>query len=229
VITLSAYTILHLGQALAKDMTTLLVTRFLAGFFAVSPLTNANGVIVDLWDPVSRGAATSLFTVCVFLGPVMGPIVGGYVSQSHLGWRWVFWVMMIFAGFCSLLALVALPETYPPVLLANKAKRLRKADPVANKNLYAELDKQDWSVMGVLRRTLLRPFHMLALEPILVLVTIYLSIVYGLLYARTYRFFLYPIHRSNLGRQFSRPSPSFSRSSAASPPRKSASSSSALA
>ena len=59
-----------------------------------------------------------------------------------------------------------------------------KEDPVGSKDLYAEHEKQDWSVSAVIHRTIFRPFHMLALEPILVLVTIYLSIVYGLLFGR---------------------------------------------
>ena len=37
--------------------------------------------------------------------------------MSFLGWRWVFWIMMIFAGTCTVLALILLPETYAPVLL----------------------------------------------------------------------------------------------------------------
>ena len=92
--------------------------------------------------------------------------------------------MMIFAGVCTAIMIIFLPETYAPVILQRKKTKLLKEDPVGNKNLYAEHERQDWSIMGVIRRTLFRPFHMLALEPILVLVTIYLSIVYGLLYAR---------------------------------------------
>lgn len=68
-----------------------------------------------------------------------------------------------------------------------QAKRLRKADPNgSSERLYAEHEKQDWSISGVIHRTIYRPFQMLALEPILVLVTIYLSLVYGLIYARTF-------------------------------------------
>ena len=73
---LAMYTIFHIGQACAKNMTTLLVTRFICGFFAVAPLTNSSGVIADMWDPVNRGIATSVFASAVFLGPVLGPIVG---------------------------------------------------------------------------------------------------------------------------------------------------------
>lgn len=64
---------------------------------------------------------------------------------------------------------------------------MKKQDPEKTRDLFAEHDRQDWSIRGVLHRTLYRPFHMLLLEPILVLVTIYLSVVYGVLYACEYR------------------------------------------
>lgn len=180
--TMVAFTLFHLGQALAQNLETLLVTRFFAGFFAVAPMTTCGGIIADIWDPVGRGLSTSMFSACVFLGPVMGPIIASFVSESYLGWRWVFWLMMIFAGACTTVGVIFLPETYAPILLAKKAKQLRKVDPEHNKEIYAEHERQDWSIMGVLNRTLLRPFHMLLMEPILVLVTIYLAVVYGVLY-----------------------------------------------
>ena len=71
------YTLFHLGQALATNIQTLLITRFFAGFFAVAPLTNAGGVIADIFSAEGRGMATSLFAAGVFLGPVLGPIVSG--------------------------------------------------------------------------------------------------------------------------------------------------------
>ncbi|KAJ7757193.1 MFS general substrate transporter [Mycena maculata] len=181
-IAMTAYTILHLGQALAKNIETLLITRFLGGFFAVAPLVNAGGVIADIWSAEKRGLATSLFSASVFLGPVMGPIVAGYIVDSTLSWRWVFWVMMIFAGSCTLVMIVALPETYAPVLLLKKVRARRAADPAGAQHLYAAHERQDWTPRGVLHRTLFRPFQMLAGEPILVLVTFYLSLVYGVMY-----------------------------------------------
>ncbi|KAG6845939.1 hypothetical protein H0H93_015960 [Arthromyces matolae] len=175
-LTMAVYTIFTIGQALAHNIETLLITRFICGFFAVAPLTNGGGLIADIWSAAGRGPATSMFTASVFIGPVIGPIVSGYMIQSGVDWRWVFWVMMIFAGVCTLGVVVAIPETYAPVILLKKAKRLRKADPVANKDVYAEHEKQDWSIRGVIHRTLFRPFHMLVLEPVLVLITIYLSL-----------------------------------------------------
>lgn len=125
--------------------------------------------------------------------------------ESGTGWRWVFWVMMIFSGIMAVLTIFLVPETYAPVILYKKVglrhplpvfvfsltnqtppqvKALRKADPVKNKNLFAAYEKQDWSIGGVINRTLFRPFHMLFVEPTLFLITIYISVVYGVLYAR---------------------------------------------
>ncbi|KAF7332513.1 MFS general substrate transporter [Mycena kentingensis (nom. inval.)] len=182
VLAMSVYTILHLGQALAQNIETLLVTRFLGGFFAVSPLVIAGGVIADVWDAETRGLATSLFAASVFLGPVLGPIVSSYIVESSLSWRWVFWVMMIFAGTSTAVMVVFLPETYAPVLLLKKMKARRKSDPEGSQHLYAAHEKQDWTPKGVMKRTLFRPFQMLAAELILLLVTIYLSLIYGVLY-----------------------------------------------
>ncbi|KAF8637055.1 hypothetical protein AX16_010910 [Volvariella volvacea WC 439] len=185
ILTLSCYTLLHLGQALARNPETLLITRFLAGFFAVAPVTNCTGVIADIWPVAGRGLATNIFTACVFLGSVMGPVISGFIIQSNTGWRWVFWVMMAFAGACTIATAIFLPETYGPIILANKAKRLRiLADNEKQASqIYAEHERRDWSLSGIVHQTLYRPFQMLALEPILVLVTVYLSLVYGLIYA----------------------------------------------
>lgn len=91
---------------------------------------------------------------------------------------------MIYSGVCLLLLLFLIPETYAPVLLQWKARELRRVDPVGNKDVYAEHERGDWSVKGVIRRTLLRPVEMVVREKILVFVTIYLSFVYGVLYSR---------------------------------------------
>jgi len=93
---------------------------------------------------------------------------------------------MIFAGSCTLLGLFFLPETFAPVLLARKARRLRRANPEKNKDLYAESERVSWAPKAVLQRTIFRPFKMLLVEPILLLATIYLSVAYGVIYASTF-------------------------------------------
>ncbi|KAE9406080.1 MFS general substrate transporter [Gymnopus androsaceus JB14] len=183
-LSMAFYTILFLGQALAKNIATVFFFRFLSGIFAVAPLIVSGGILADIWNAQGRGYATSLFGGCVFLGPALGPLVGGFIaSDQSLGWEWIFWVMMFFGGFCTVLIALFLPETYGPVLLTRKARRLRKQDPIRNANVVSDHEKLDSSFHGLVDRTLYRPWKMLASEPILILLTIYMSVVYGILYA----------------------------------------------
>ncbi len=52
------------------------------------------GTIADLLPKEERGAATALFTAEPLLGPAIGPIIGGFVTQA-LGWRWTFYLVLI--------------------------------------------------------------------------------------------------------------------------------------
>ncbi|VDB86995.1 unnamed protein product [Peniophora sp. CBMAI 1063] len=182
IVTMTCYTLFILGQALARNTATLLITRFFSGFFACAPLTNAAGLIADIWDPILRGPATSIFVMMVFLGPVLGPVVGGFIAQETGDFRWVFWVMFIFAAVASTLAIAFVPETYAPRILELRARRLRAEDPVNNQHLYAEAERHGLDITSFMDRTIKRPFVMLAVEPILLLITIYISVLYGILY-----------------------------------------------
>ncbi|KAJ7611271.1 major facilitator superfamily domain-containing protein [Roridomyces roridus] len=183
VFAMSIYTLLYIPQALAPNIQTLLTTRFLCGFFGVAPLVSGGGVLADVWSTDKRGLSMSLWSTSAFLGPVLGPIIAGFIVDStSLNWRWVFWVGMMFAGACTLFTAIFLPETYAPVILLRKVKERRRADPEGSKQLYAAHEKQDWSPWGIMKRTLFRPFIMLSQELILVLVTIYICLIYGVMY-----------------------------------------------
>lgn len=71
-----------------------------------------SALISDIWDASTRGKAMALFTVAPFAGPALGPIVGGYISTSGVDWRWLFWVLTLFAGVCLIGIVLFLPETY---------------------------------------------------------------------------------------------------------------------
>ncbi|KAI9617249.1 hypothetical protein H4Q26_013115 [Puccinia striiformis f. sp. tritici PST-130] len=72
------------------------------------------------------------------------------------------------------------PQTYSPILLSRKAKKIRKE--TGDLKFYSAHEKADYSFKAVVRRTIFRPFEMIFTEPILMFVTIYLALVYGLLY-----------------------------------------------
>lgn len=58
----------------APTMPALVVLRFFAGAFGSSPLTNAGGVIADMFNATERGSATGIFAMAPFLGPALGKL-----------------------------------------------------------------------------------------------------------------------------------------------------------
>lgn len=82
------------GTATAKDLQTVLITRFFTGFFGSAPVTNTGGVLGDIWRPEQRGAAMVGYAMAVAGGPLLGPIAGSAIAQSYLGWRWTEYVCL---------------------------------------------------------------------------------------------------------------------------------------
>lgn len=72
----------------------LLFFRFLSGFTGVATITIGSGTIADLMPRDKRGKAVSIWSVGTILGPTIGPIIGGAVTETA-GWRWVFWAVSI--------------------------------------------------------------------------------------------------------------------------------------
>jgi Arabinose efflux permease len=190
--------ILSFGTAVAKDLQTIMLTRFFAGFFGSAPVTNTGGVLSDIWTPEQRGAAIVGYAMAVVGGPVLGPIVGGAISQSYLGWRWTEYVSLLHHPFYNLestltgeqltgimmmfflaLDLVFIDESYPPVLLVYKARRLRFT--TGNWALHARHEEWDVTFKELGNKYLIRPFQLLV-TPICFLVALYASFVYGILY-----------------------------------------------
>jgi multidrug resistance protein len=125
IITYAALTAFNAGAAGSQNIWTLIILRFFAGSFGASPLTNAAGVIADLFQPSERGVGITIFTGAAFLGPTLGPMIGGFVGEN-VGWRWVEGVMTIFTGVIWIVICFFLPETYSPVLLHKRAKELSR-------------------------------------------------------------------------------------------------------
>lgn len=180
IITLTIYMIFIMASGLAKNIQQQLVFRFLAGFFGSTPLTCAGGSISDLWTPMERVFAFPMFANAAFLGPVMGPVLGGFIAQSTIvSWRWVEWTTLIMSGLVLGLVVLFQPETYAPVLLAWKAQHLRSV--TGDPRFVAEMEIRGDSFLKRLGVALYRPF-LLAVEPIVFLVTLYLTVIYIVLF-----------------------------------------------
>lgn len=164
--------------ALSTSMNMLIGFRFLAGCLGVAPLTNGGGTIADLMAPAKRGGAMAIWAIGPLLGPVIGPVCGGFLSEAE-GWRWIFWVLSIAVGVNLIVALIFMRETYGPTILNRKVKRLQKE--TGNMALRSKLDlgltpKQLWL------RAIVRPTKLLFLSPICAAMSVYMAVVYALLY-----------------------------------------------
>lgn len=179
-VTYAALTAFNAGSAGAQNAWTLLILRFFAGAFGSSPLTNAGGVIADMFPASQRGLAMALFAAAPFLGPVLGPVIGGFLGMTE-GWRWVMGFLAIFSGVLWILATLMVPETYAPVLLR---KRAAKLSAMTGKHYISLTDHKRGKVtLGTaLKTALLRPWILLFKEPIVLLLSIYMAIIYGTLY-----------------------------------------------
>ncbi|WPG97846.1 Hypothetical protein R9X50_00062800 [Acrodontium crateriforme] len=168
------------GGGAAKDIQTISICRFFQGFFGSAPITNTGGVLGDIWSAEDRGAAIVGYALAVVGGPTLGPIIGGAICDSYLGWRWTQYITGIFQMFVLLLDVLILDESYPAALLVDKARRLRFE--TGNWALHARHEEWDVSFKEIANKYLIRPFALLA-TPICAAVALYASFCYGILYA----------------------------------------------
>lgn len=179
-VTFGVFTIFTMACALAPNWPALLVFRFFTGAVASSPIAIVAGQLADLYnEPVARGRAFAWFMAMTVFGPLLAPIISGFCSTS-IGWRWTFWVGLIYAGFSFCIVVWLVPETYSPVLLARRAKKLRKDTGKQNVFAASELERRD--IMTVLTRVLTRPVRMLISELIVTSTCMYLALVYSIFY-----------------------------------------------
>ncbi|CZR69647.1 related to fluconazole resistance protein (FLU1) [Phialocephala subalpina] len=177
--TFFTFTIFTMACALAPNFPALLVFRVFTGVSASSPISVIGGVYADIYnDPVTRGRAMAVFMGGTCIGPLIAPLISGFVAPS-LGWRWVFWIGLIVAG-ASWIPMLFLPETFGPTLLAKRAAKLRKT--TGNPNIFAPFDLEKKGFKQLATVTLTRPLRMLFFELIVLATCLYLSLAYGIFY-----------------------------------------------
>lgn len=178
--TFGLFTIFNAGVCGSQNMWTVIILRFFAGSFGSSPLTNAGGVIADMFPARERGIATAIFAAAPFLGPAMGPVIGGFLAQAA-GWRWLSGLLTAFSGLVLLIGVGLAPETYGPVLLRKRANRLSQITGKVYKS-RADAEEGTTSAGEAFTTALSRPWVLLFREPIVFILSLYMAIIYGTLY-----------------------------------------------
>ncbi|KAJ9668644.1 hypothetical protein H2201_001286 [Coniosporium apollinis] len=199
VIAMFGFSIFSIGVAVGKDIQTVLLCRFFSGFFGACPLTVVAAVFSDMFDNRTRGIAITLFSMTVFSGPLLAPFIGGFIVMSDLGWRWTEYIVAIMGFLAFGLDAVFLRETYPPIILVEKAAELRRR--TKNWGIHAKQEEIEIDFRELLEKNLSRPLRLLFTEPIVFLLSVYMAFIYGLLYLflTAYPIVFQGIHGMNLG------------------------------
>jgi MFS family permease len=173
------YFFFNLGCGLAQSKAQMIIFRFLSGLGGSAPLALGGGVLSDLFAPEQRGKAISVYSLAPLLGPALGPIAGGFITENTT-WRWVFYATTITDGLIQAFGLFFLQETYPPVLLERKKEKLIKE--TGNTALFTEWDNPNRTIIQSLKTALARPFRLLATQIIIQILAIYMAYLYGIMY-----------------------------------------------
>ncbi|KAF4556403.1 Multidrug transporter QDR2-like protein [Elsinoe fawcettii] len=104
------YIAANIGLALCPNYAALLVLRCLQSSGSSTLIALGSGVVADIADSSERGVWMGLNTAGPNVAPALGPVVGGIISQ-YLGWRWIFWVLLILSCVYMIPLVLFYPET----------------------------------------------------------------------------------------------------------------------
>lgn len=162
-----------MGIVLSKNIGSVLVLRFFAGFFSSPAMAVAGGTIADMWDLEMMGIAMSGFCLSPFMGPVLGPVISTFSAQKK-GWKWPMYINLIFAGLI-LIPVLLCPETYKPIILRKRAAK-------RGIKLKAEAVPAVQKMKFLVSVTLATPIKLLFVEPIVMVFSIYIAFVFAVLF-----------------------------------------------
>jgi DHA2 family multidrug resistance protein len=116
-----AFTVCSFLCGISTNLGQLVVFRVLQGFFGGGLQPNQQSIILDTFEPAQRGRAFSISAVAIVVAPVLGPTLGGWITD-HFTWRWVF-LLNVPVGILTTLAVMQLVED-PPWVKAVTSKRM---------------------------------------------------------------------------------------------------------
>ncbi|KAH8771129.1 putative bicyclomycin resistance protein [Diaporthe sp. PMI_573] len=162
----------------APNMPSLIVFRLCSGIFGALFSTIGGGCIADMVRQEKRAGVMALCGFGNLLGPIVGPIMGGFINASW-GWRWTQYVVAIAAGVPAILMIFTFRESYHPVLLERRAAKLRKE--TGNMSLKSKYDS-GLAPADLLKRSIIRPSKLLVCQPIVTIAALFIGISYAILF-----------------------------------------------
>ena len=91
IVCLIGFTLTSMACGAAQSLTEMVVFRLLQGTFGAALVPLSQSTLMDIYPADKRGQAMAIWGVGVMLGPILGPTIGGYLTDLY-NWRWVFYV-----------------------------------------------------------------------------------------------------------------------------------------
>ncbi|KID93765.1 Major facilitator superfamily domain, general substrate transporter, partial [Metarhizium majus ARSEF 297] len=175
IVSLFSFAILLIPSAVAPNLATILITRFMAAFMGSVVMSSAPGTLNELADEDTKTVYFSVWILGAVNGPVVGPVFAGIIFQ-YAGWRWIHWFLVILA-FTSCAVMATIPETHSAVILRRRCEALKKID-----DRYWCAHSQTMIFSERLKTSLSRPLAMAFTEPICLFWDFFVAIIYAILY-----------------------------------------------
>lgn len=183
VVTLAIFVILQVPTAIIHSTAGFMVLRFLAGFIGSPPLATGGATIGDMYIPKYRAIHIGIWGLSAVCGPSLGPLVSSFATFKLGGWRWSIWPVLMATGACLVLLFFSLPETSSANILLRRAKRLRKLTGNENLRSAGEIAQAQMTPKEIALMTLVRPWLLTAVEPMVFFLNLLIGLVYAVLYA----------------------------------------------
>jgi MFS transporter, DHA2 family, multidrug resistance protein len=106
------FTVASVLCGLAQDINQMVLFRLLQGVFGAALVPLSQAVMLDSYALHERAKAMSIWGMGVMMGPIMGPSLGAWLTETY-SWHWVFFVNLPFGIFTVLGLLVFMDETNP--------------------------------------------------------------------------------------------------------------------
>ncbi|HXJ01038.1 MAG TPA: DHA2 family efflux MFS transporter permease subunit [Micropepsaceae bacterium] len=95
IVCLVGFTLTSMACGLAESLPAEVVFRFLQGCFGAALVPLSQSIMLDLYPPQQRGTMMAIWATGVMIGPILGPTLGGYLTDLY-DWRWVFFINVPF-------------------------------------------------------------------------------------------------------------------------------------
>jgi DHA2 family multidrug resistance protein len=102
------FTITSMLCGAAQSLGQIVMFRLLQGMFSAALVPLSQATLLDIYPHERRGFAMAIWGMGVMLGPIMGPTLGGYLTEVY-NWRWVFYINLPFGLAATAGLLIFLP------------------------------------------------------------------------------------------------------------------------